>query len=196
MSIKPPATILLSPWCTEPRDVHGPGHIHTPNNSGLDRSHCYDTLSQRLCPNCPVSKVIDTVPDLTDIWLHILPQYLYYPCLHCNKVQVTGYSYCCDHCSRYGASECMEKSCPCSYDKKTSEGWKRMKRRMFPSHNGKAMITISDEEEEEEKDKVTDWCAKRVKVCNDEKCNRNHKEREREVLKVHLSHDITTLGIL
>ena len=57
----------------------------------------------------------------------------------------------------------------CTYDH--TEGWRSKKRKLFASHKGKVLIDVSDEEEDEQ-DRVSTWCAKRTKTCDDEKCNR------------------------
>lgn len=129
-------------------------------------------------PGIPSGAIVETiiaVPELKDIWMNVLPLYLYYPCPHCDKVTVTGYSYCCHHCMQHGTAQCSPSGeCgACSY-KKDSEGWRTVKRKMYESHRGRVLINIIEDKPEAYSSDPTSplpW-AKRVKVCDGEKCNR------------------------
>lgn len=112
--------------------------------------------------DCPLRELINTIPQLTDVWIAFIPSYLYFPCNHCQKVSPSGFAYCCDHCNNYRHLH-YESGCDrCTYDHK--EGWRSKKRKLFASHKRKVLIDVSEEKKEES--------GKRTKTCDDEKCNR------------------------
>lgn len=52
-------------------------------------------------------------------------------------------------------------------------GWReKKKRKVFDSHKGKVLIDVTDDSDGEMYDTWKLECLKRVKICDDEKCNR------------------------
>jgi hypothetical protein len=134
------------------------GHFHPlPVNNGV-------TDYKSLCEECVISHVVNTIPELADVWVNLLPEYLYSPCSHCGKLSTTGFSYCSDHCGKWGAFECENA---CRFKHVSNTPFQTKKRKIFASKEGKVLIDVSREEEEEEEKGV-----KRIKDCDDTKCNK------------------------